>query len=153
MFDWAGRENFVLPDREAHFHQKFGQKSTLKPGLLENWSCPDLAALLCYFDPHLSYNKHIIKTFSSYMSSLGQIKRVKHAFDRGTLLIVMKALVFRKLFYCSNMWANCSELNIDATIGKKNFACRIVSGIRKYDHVIQNWLKRLKLNGFQFPVS
>ena len=56
--------------------------------------------VLWLLDPHLSYNNHIIKTVSSCMSSLGQINRVKHAFDRKTLLIVINALVFSKLFYC-----------------------------------------------------
>ena len=62
------------------------------------------------------------------MSRLGQINRVRHALDRRTLLIV-----FSKLFYCSNVWANCSKLNINKLQSVQNFACRIVSGIRKYD--------------------
>ena len=94
-------------------------------------------------DPHLSYNNHIIKTVSSCMSALGQINRVKHAFDRRTLLIVMNTLVFSKLFYCSNVWANCSKLNVDKLQSVQNFACRIVSGIRKYDHVTPE-LQRLR---------
>ena len=100
-------------------------------------------------DPHLSYDNHIIKTVSSCMSSPGQINLVKHAFDRRTLLIVMNALVSSKLFYCSNVWANCSKLNIDKLQSVQKFACRIVTGIRKYDHVTPV-LKRLK---WQYPVS
>ena len=68
------------------------------------------------------------------MSSLRQINRVKHGFDR-TLLIVMNTLVFSKVFYCSNMSASCSKLNIDKLQLVQKFACRIVRGIRKYDHV------------------
>ena len=94
-------------------------------------------------DPHLSYNNHIIKTVSSCMSRLRQINRVKHVLDRRTLLIVMNTLVFSKLFYCSNVWANCSKLNIDKLQSVQNFACRIVSGIQKYDHVTPE-LKRLR---------
>ena len=33
-------------------------------------------------DPHLTYDEHIIKTVSVCMSRLGQINRVKHAFDK-----------------------------------------------------------------------
>ena len=50
--------------------------------------------------------------------------------------------MFSKLFYCSNVWANCSKLNIDKLQSVQNFACRIVSGIRKNDHVTPE-LKRL----------
>lgn len=40
-------------------------------------------------DPYLTYNEHIIKTVSACMSCLGQINRVKHAFDKRTLLIII----------------------------------------------------------------
>ena len=49
--------------------------------------------------------------------------------------MVMNTLVFSKLFYCSNVWANCSKLNIAILQSVQNFACRIVSGMRNYDHV------------------
>ena len=86
-------------------------------------------------DPHLTFNDHIVNTVSSCMSRLRQINRVKHAFDRGTLITVINALVFSKLFYCSNVWANCSNCNTDKLQSVQNFACRIVSGARKFDHV------------------
>jgi len=63
------------------------------------------------------------------------INRVKHAFDGGTLITVINALVFRKLFYCSNVWANSSNCNIDKLQSVQNFGCRVVSGARKFDHV------------------
>ena len=69
------------------------------------------------------------------MSRLGQINRVKHAFDRRILITVINALVFSKLFYCSNVWANSSNCNIDKLQSVQIFACRIVSGARKFDHV------------------
>ena len=116
--------------------------SLLGRNLLPSKTAKDLGVLL---DPRLSYNNHIIKTVSSCMSSLGQINRVKHAFDRRTLLMVMNTLVFSKLFYCSNVWANCSELSITKFQSVQNFecTCRIASGIRKYDHVTPE-LKCLK---------
>jgi len=86
-------------------------------------------------DPHLTFNDHIVNTVSSCMSRLGQINRVKHAFYRGTLITVINALVFSKLFYCSNVWANSSNCNIDKLQSVQNFACRILSGPRKFDHV------------------
>ena len=55
----------------------------------------------------------------------------------------LTCLVFSKLFYCSNVWANCSKLNVDKLQSVQNFACRIVSGIRKYDHVTPE-LQRLR---------
>jgi len=47
----------------------------------------------------------------------------------------LNALVFSKLFYCSNVWANSSNCNIDKLQSVHNFACRIVSGAGKFDHI------------------
>ncbi len=77
------------------------------------------------------------------MSRLGQINRVKHCFNRHTLTIIIKALVFSKLFYCSTVWSNTSEANFDKIQSIQNFACRIVTGTGKYDHVTPI-LKELK---------
>lgn len=87
------------------------------------------------FDSELSFDDHIIKTVSTCMSRLGQINRVKHAFDKKTLIMVINTLVFSKLFYCSNVWCNTSEKNLRKLQCVQNFACRVVCDARKFDHV------------------
>ena len=94
-------------------------------------SAKDLGLTL---DENLTF-EHIVKTVSSCMSILYQINRVKYAFDRQTLITVINSLVFSKLFYCSNVWSNTSQKNINKLQAVQNFACRIVSGTRKFDHV------------------
>ena len=70
------------------------------------------------------------------MARLGlQINRVKHAFDSTTLTIIINALVFSKLYYCCNVWNNTSEYNLSRIQAVQNFAARIVSNSRKYDHI------------------
>ena len=91
----------------------------------------DLGVIL---DSNLTYDEHIIKTVSSCMSRLGQINRVKHVFDKRTLLMIINSLVFSKLFCCSNVWANTSKCNNDKLQAVQNFAC--ISPIRKE----LNWL-------------
>ena len=73
--------------------------------------------------PHLA-----IKNYSS-LKTFGITK------SRTSLLTVINALVFSKLYYCSNVWANTTEKNIRKLQAVQNYACRIVSGARKYDHV------------------
>ena len=102
----------------------------------------DLGVIL---DPSLTFNDHVIATVSSCMSRLGQINRVKHCFDKHTLIVIINALVFSKVFYCSTVWSNTSEANLSKIQAVQNYACRIVSGARKYDHVTPilkqlNWL-------------
>ena len=87
------------------------------------------------FDSKLSFNDYIIKTASSYMSALGQISRVKHIFRKDIFVIVINSLVFSELYYCSSVWSNTSANNIRQLQGVQNFAHRIVSGTRKFDHV------------------
>ena len=87
----------------------------LLPGkeLVPVQAAKDLGVTLDYNFINITYNDHIVNTVSSCMSRLEQINRVEHAFDRGTLITVINALVFSKLFYCSNVWANSSNCNID----------------------------------------
>ena len=81
------------------------------------------------------FNDHIIKTASSCMSALGQISRVKHIFNKNILVTIINSLVFSKLYYCSSVWSNTSASNNRKLQGVQNFAARIVSGTRKFDHV------------------
>ncbi len=69
------------------------------------------------------------------MSTLGQINRVKYAFNKKLLSIIINSLVFSKLFYCSSVWSTTSEENIKKLQSVQNFAARIISGLGKYDHV------------------
>ena len=43
--------------------------------------------------------------------------------------------MFSKLYYCSSVWSITSANNIRKLQGVQNFAARIVSGTRKFDHV------------------
>ena len=70
------------------------------------------------------------------MARLGQINRVKHAFDSTTLTIIVNALVFSKLYYYFKVWSNTSECNLSRIHAVQNFAARsVVSNSRKYDHI------------------
>ena len=105
-------------------------------------SAKDFSVIL---DPNLTYKDHISKTVSTCMSRLGQINRVKHVLDKDTLTIVVNCLVFSKLFYCSNDWINTTESNLDKVQKVQNFACRVISGVKKFDYItpvlrVMQWL-------------
>ena len=86
------------------------------------------------FDDQLTFSDHTIKTLPSYMSSLSQINRVKRAFSKELLITIIKSLVFSKIFYCSSIWSNTSATNINKLQAIQNFAVRIVTNSRKFDH-------------------
>ena len=105
-------------------------------------SAKDLGVIL---DPNLTYNAHISQLVSSCLAKLVQISRVKHSFDKESLSLMIKSLVFSKMFYCSSVWANTSSCNIKKLQLIHNFASRIITEAAKFDHVTPllrqlNWL-------------
>ena len=79
------------------------------------------------------------------MSSLAQISRVKHAFDKKkkTLIIIINALVFSKLFYCLPVWPNAATINPLKLQAVQNIDAPIISNARMFDHVTSG-LKKLR---------
>ena len=96
-----------------------------------------------YMDATLSFDEHITSVTSSCLSSLSQINRIKHLLDRNTLVNVINALVFSKLYYCSSVWSSTTKKNIKKLQNVQNFAARIITRSRKFDRITPV-LKELK---------
>jgi hypothetical protein len=77
-------------------------------------------------DECLSYDEHITNLVPKCMKSLCQINRIKHILYDGTLIMVINAFVFSKLFYSSSVRANTSNKNIAKLQSVQNVAARIV---------------------------
>ena len=99
-------------------------------------------------DATLSYNEHVTNTTSTCMASLCQINRIKHLLDSRTLENVITSLVLSKLYFCSTVWANTSKTNVRKLQKIQDFAARILTGTRKYDHItpVLNELRRLSVS-------
>ena len=71
------------------------------------------------------------------MSKLCQIHRVKDCFNKDTLKLIIESLqsVLSELFYCSAVWAYTSDSIIKKFQLVQNFAVRIITNARKYDHI------------------
>ena len=67
-------------------------------------------------DARSSVDGHITSVTSSCLSSLSQISRMKHLLDRNTLLNVINALVFSKLYYCLSVWSSTTKKNIKVPV-------------------------------------
>ena len=72
--------------------------SFLGKKLLPTDSFKDLRVI---FDPTLTFDCHISALSASCISKLAQVNRAKHAFISDLLAILINALIFYKLFYCS----------------------------------------------------
>ena len=89
--------------------------------------CDSVRDIGIYVDSQLSYDEHILKTVSSFVSRLCQINRVKHVFDQKTLKFEINTLVFRRLFYYSSVWSNAAKKNVNKSQLVQIFATRIVA--------------------------
>ena len=87
------------------------------------------------FDDQLTFSDHTAKTVSSCMSSLAQINRAKHAFDKDLPIATIKGLLFSKMFYCSSVWSNISVTNINKLQAIQNFAAPPMTKSKKFDHI------------------
>ena len=65
-----------------------------------------------HIDCYLNFNEHITKTASDCMFKLTRVNRIKHLLDQSTLMYLINAFVFCKLFYCSTVWSHTSTENI-----------------------------------------
>ena len=107
-----------------------------------------------WVDTAVTFDDHISKLSSSCPYKLRRINRIKHLLDSKTLKLIINALIFSRLFYCSNVWGNTSSKNICKLQLIQNFACRIILGLKKFDHVSTarkslGWLcvrQKLRLN-------
>ena len=86
-------------------------------------------------DSSLSYNEHVTKTVSDCMHRLIRINRIKHRPDRKTVLLLINAFVFSKLFHCTTVWSNTSKTNVQELQLVQKFSGGIVLGLRNYDHI------------------
>ena len=95
---------------------------------------PHVKDLSVILDSNMSFNDHV-STFSfSLLSVLGQIDKVRHLFSREVLYSVLNSVVFSKPFYCSTVWAGTSKINLHKLQLMQNFAARILTYTRKFDH-------------------
>ena len=107
-----------------------------------------------WVDTAVTFDDHISKLSSSCLYKLRRINRIKHLLDSKIFIIIINALIFSRLFYCSNVWGNTSSKNICKLQLIQNFACRIILGLKNFNHVSAackslGWLcirQKLRLN-------
>jgi len=97
-------------------------------------SAKDLEIIL---DSNLNFNDHVtsLSYSSSLLSTSCQVNRVRHQFSREVLNTILNSLVFSKLFCCSTVWSGTSKYNVHNLQLLQNFAARILTNTKKFDHI------------------
>ena len=96
-----------------------------------------------FIDQYLTYDEHLTQTAAKCLCKLVQINKIKHLLDKETLLLLINAFVFSKLFYCFTVFSNTSKSSVRKLQRVQNFAARIILGFRKFDFISQG-IKSLK---------
>ena len=93
----------------------------------------DLGIIL---DSNLTFNEHVNTLTSSLISTLCQISKVRHLFSKSVIFTILNCLVLSsKLFYCSTVWSGTFKQNIHKLQLVQNFAARVLTNTRKFDHI------------------
>jgi hypothetical protein len=117
--EWCCSNKLLINPTKTEF-MIFGMEKSIKN--LPNLSIPFLGKILTpvtvckdlglTLDATLTFDDHINLLTSTLTSSLCQINRVRHLFDKNALLVMINCLVFSKLYYCSTVWSGTTQKNI-----------------------------------------
>ena len=89
------------------------------------------------FDSRLSVEHHIKSLCSRLNGTLSYLNRVKNMLDQKSRILLINALIFSHLNYCSSIWGKCSEKLKHEVQKCINFAAKVASNGKylKRDHV------------------
>lgn len=123
--NWGFNNSLLINPDKA----KLSRLDDFKLSLLgkEVTPCDSARDIGIYVDSQLSYDEHILKTKSFFVSRLCQINRVKHVFDQKTVKFEINTLVFSRLFYYSSVWSSAAKKNVNKSQLVQIFAKRIVA--------------------------
>ena len=112
------------------------------------------------FDSLLSFEHHIKSLCSRLNGNLSYLNMVKNTLGKKSRILLVSALIFSHLNYCSSIWGKCSEKLQNEVEKCTNFAAKVASNGKylKRDHVTPllrdlkwiNFISILQLNEASF---
>ena len=86
-------------------------------------------------DRNLSFQSHAGLLFQRYSGMLLAVNHVKHVLSCATTKHLIAALVFSTMRYCMSVFGICGQKEKRRLQQLTNFAARILSGRRNYEHI------------------
>ena len=86
-------------------------------------------------DPELSWNAHISNVVRKCYAILFSLYKCRYYFTPDVLKAIIRVHVFSHIRYCICVWGGASKSQLQKLQKVINFAARIVTGLKKYDHV------------------
>ena len=87
------------------------------------------------FDRHLTWDAHVSDVVRKCIGLLIGLRHLSHFLPRHVLLAIVQGLVISRVRYCVSVYGNGSAANGARLLKVVNFATRVVTGLRRYDHV------------------
>ena len=130
-------KNMVQPIRVQFMDKEIGSKNLVKN-------------LGVYMDSNLSWSHHVKCISDRCFGILVALYHVRHILPKEILPRIIDSLVFSHLRYCVQVYGGANSQSKDCIQKVLNFAARVISGRRKFDH-ISDVLRELEwLNAQQF---
>ena len=87
------------------------------------------------FDRHLSWDAHVSDVVRKSVGLLIGLRHLSRYLPRRVLLTIVQGLIISRVRYCITVYGNGSVTNDTRLLRVINFAVRVVTGLRKFDHV------------------
>ena len=97
--------------------------------------CPTVKNLGVLFDRHLSWDAHVSAVVRHCTGLLIGLRHLRHFLPQHVMRTVVEGLVISRVRYCISVYGNCSAVNSARLLKIINFATRVITGLKKYDHV------------------
>ena len=96
---------------------------------------PYVKNLGVFFDKHFTWDSHVSFIVKKCYGILIGLAHVRHSIPRELLPLLVNSLVVSHVRYCLAVYGNGSQKNMQRLDKILNFALRVISGKRKYDHI------------------
>ena len=87
------------------------------------------------FDERLTFEPHIDHVVNKCFGILIGLMHAKHVLPAHVLPVILDALVMSHVRYCSQVFGCASQTALKRLQKVQNFAARVISGRRKYEHI------------------
>ena len=96
---------------------------------------PTVRNLGVLFDKHLTWDAHVSSLVNKCYGILIGLSHLRHCIPKDLLPTIVNALVISHVRYCLAVFGNGSQTNMKRIQKIQNFALRVISGRRKFDHI------------------
>ena len=140
--DWFSSNSLKLNEKKTNF-TLVGSKHSLTKSINFSFKINDAVLLLSenvkilgvVVDPVLSWDGHISSVVQKCNCILVSLYRFRHYFTKDALKIIIEAYVFPHITYCLCVWGGAAKGRVNKIQKLINFAARIVTGVKKYEHI------------------